>query len=302
MIATAAGMAALTLAAPQFALLAPFLLPAANAAEPAAATISWSPTLDAALAQGRSQHKPVMVDFYTDWCGWCQKLDSDTYTDAAVANLANASFVPVKVNAEKEGADAAAKYHVDSYPTILFLNPDTGTVEHRISGYLDAGPFRAEMQGVLTRGAQVPALQAQIAANPNDTASLVQLAALESDGGDFDAAAATLARAERSDPNDAHELLGPAYLAAAKSAAQANDGAHALPLFVKAAQFARSAEDRAFARLAAGLCKAQQSDLTGARADFTAVRDAKETPDALRQTAVSLLARLDAAGKATTQR
>ncbi len=45
--------------------------------------------------------KLIIVDFYTDWCGWCKRLDNETYKDAEVAALMNKYFYPVKFDAEQ---------------------------------------------------------------------------------------------------------------------------------------------------------------------------------------------------------
>lgn len=44
--------------------------------------------------------KLILVDFYTDWCGWCHKLDQTTYKDSAVIDLMNKYFYAVKFDAE----------------------------------------------------------------------------------------------------------------------------------------------------------------------------------------------------------
>ncbi len=45
--------------------------------------------------------KLILIDFYTDWCGWCKKLDKETYQNAEVINLMNEYFYPVKFDAEQ---------------------------------------------------------------------------------------------------------------------------------------------------------------------------------------------------------
>ena len=66
-----------------------------------AEAISWGSDLDSALNSAESSGEPVMADFYTDWCGWCKKLDEDTYSDSKVNDLAG-SFVCVKINADSD--------------------------------------------------------------------------------------------------------------------------------------------------------------------------------------------------------
>jgi thiol:disulfide interchange protein len=100
-----------------------------------AGEIKWGNSLSEALNTAKSQNKPVMVDFYTDWCGWCKKLDSDTYSNSKVQALAD-KFVCVKVNGDKDKANTS-KYGISGYPTIVFLD-STGKEIDKNVGY--AGP------------------------------------------------------------------------------------------------------------------------------------------------------------------
>lgn len=95
-----------------------------------------SGTFDEALARARSEKKLLLVDVYTDWCGWCKKLDREVFSDARVAEAAR-SLVAVRVNAEKGGEKVAERYDVQGYPVVLFVD-GSGTVVKRIDGYVDA--------------------------------------------------------------------------------------------------------------------------------------------------------------------
>lgn len=95
-----------------------------------------SGTFDEALALARTEKKILLVDVYTDWCGWCKKLDREVFGDARVAEAAR-GLVAIRINAEKEGEKVAQRYDVQGYPTVLFVD-GSGTVVKRIDGYVDA--------------------------------------------------------------------------------------------------------------------------------------------------------------------
>ena len=46
--------------------------------------------------------KKYVVDVYTDWCGWCKKMDKATFEDSAVGAYANPKFYSIKLNAESK--------------------------------------------------------------------------------------------------------------------------------------------------------------------------------------------------------
>ena len=48
------------------------------------------------------QPKKILIDIYTDWCGWCKKLDATTYKDPRVVKYLNENFYAVKLNAESK--------------------------------------------------------------------------------------------------------------------------------------------------------------------------------------------------------
>ena len=55
------------------------------------------------MAQMEKQPKKIFIDVYTDWCGWCKRMDATTFQDPKVAAYLNENFYPVKFNAEQKG-------------------------------------------------------------------------------------------------------------------------------------------------------------------------------------------------------
>ena len=97
--------------------------PAAESTENTDASIQWL-TFEEAVQKVNSDKNPknILIDFYTDWCGWCKVMDKKTYTDPHVIKLINKYFYPVKFDAETK-------------ETIHFMGQDFGFVKHGRTGY-----------------------------------------------------------------------------------------------------------------------------------------------------------------------
>ena len=108
--------------------------------------IPWVLTFSDGLAEARQTDRPMMIDFYTDWCGWCKKLDADTYVNGQVIAAAK-DFVSVKVNADVD-KETASRYKITGFPTILFTDA-AGTEIHRVIGYRPPQNFLGEMNRAL---------------------------------------------------------------------------------------------------------------------------------------------------------
>ncbi|MBK6407195.1 MAG: thioredoxin family protein [Holophagales bacterium] len=100
-------------------------------------------TFDEALERARVEKKLLLVDVYTDWCGWCKKLDREVFADPRVAE-ASRSLVAIRVNAEKGGESVARRFDVQGYPTVLFVD-GSGNVVKRVDGFVGT----AEMLKIL---------------------------------------------------------------------------------------------------------------------------------------------------------
>lgn len=96
--------------------------------------IRWV-SIEKAQKLAEKNPKPIVIDFYTDWCHWCKVFDKTTFKDQAVIDYVNENFYAVKMNAESQQAflfkgkktkapQLASKYGIQGYPTIVFLDKD----------------------------------------------------------------------------------------------------------------------------------------------------------------------------------
>lgn len=107
-----------------------------------AADVNWTHDYDEALKKAKTEKKLVMIDIYTDWCGWCKKLDKDVYTDKMVQEKLAKGFICVKINPEKNSKNkkVAKDMGVHGYPYIGFFDAD-GKKINEIGGYVPAKKF-----------------------------------------------------------------------------------------------------------------------------------------------------------------
>jgi thioredoxin-related protein len=121
--------------------------------------------LDEAQAEAAARDTVVMIEFYADWCNWCRRLESDTFSAPAVRSEL-AQMVALRRNAEKEGAGLADRFEVDSYPTMVFLDPE-GDEMDRILGYLPPEKFLGRIQRIRSGDTFLACLR-QLERDPGD--------------------------------------------------------------------------------------------------------------------------------------
>jgi thioredoxin-related protein len=119
--------------------------------------VNWI-TIEEAYELNQTQPKKILVDIYTDWCGWCKRMDKTTYANPAIVKYINENFYAVKLDAEQKEditildntfkfvGEGRKGYHElaaallqgkMSYPTTVFLDESFNMIQP-IAGYLDA--------------------------------------------------------------------------------------------------------------------------------------------------------------------
>lgn len=123
--------------------------------------IKWM-KFEEAIAANAENPKMLLVDVYTDWCGWCKKMDKDTFTDPKVIEYINSKFYAVKLNAEDTSrtfefmgkqyneAQMAAAMRVNSYPNFVIIEPKLQNIA-QLPGYRDPEAFLASLSELITK-------------------------------------------------------------------------------------------------------------------------------------------------------
>ncbi|MBN1632781.1 MAG: thioredoxin family protein [Ignavibacteria bacterium] len=94
-------------------------------------------------------NKPVMIDFYADWCAQCKELDKYTYTDKEVAELSQL-FNNMKVDLTKSIPEIESKFNIRGLPVVVFMNSKGEEFnELRVTGFLKPEEFIPLMKNVL---------------------------------------------------------------------------------------------------------------------------------------------------------
>ena len=148
-------------------------LPAAEGAAVHAKTVApkeegvkWL-TIEQAQELNKKKPRKIFIDVYTDWCGWCKRMDKTTFNHPKVAKYLNDNFYPVKLDAEqnaniifkdqvyKMGARGTHDLAVSllagqmSYPTTVYLDEKLNVISP-IPGYMEAKQFNALLHFINT--------------------------------------------------------------------------------------------------------------------------------------------------------
>ena len=122
--------------------------------------IKWH-SWEEALEKSKKSKKKIFVDIYTEWCGWCKKMDKTTFADNDIAKYINENYYAVKFDAEmlapiaikgteykfvksgQKGYHEWAAYLLQgrmSYPSMVFLDEEYKIIQ-AIPGFQDVPTF-----------------------------------------------------------------------------------------------------------------------------------------------------------------
>jgi thioredoxin-related protein len=121
--------------------------------------IEWL-SFEEAVKRNDKVPKKFIVNIYTDWCGWCKKMDASTFKNQAVIKYIQSNYWAVKLNAERKdtvilGQQMFVNENTDqrrgahqlaiallngkmTYPTMVYLDEKVELMHPPIAGYQDA--------------------------------------------------------------------------------------------------------------------------------------------------------------------
>jgi len=128
-------------------------------------SISWIADFEEASRIAENGNKNMILEFYTDWCKWCKRMDDSTFTDTNLIRF-SMDFVFFKTNAEEDTA-LAERYKVNGYPTVILADPSGEEID-RIVGYATASDFIRDIKAYLKGEGTLADLENKLKSDPSN--------------------------------------------------------------------------------------------------------------------------------------
>ncbi len=114
--------------------------------------IQWVSYNKSSIVQAAEENKPIMIDFYAEWCAPCRAMDTQIFSTPEVISLSQ-EFVAVRVDLTSRNPkymNLIKKYNIRGIPTIVFLGPDGEEQRDlRIESFVDESIFTHRLESVL---------------------------------------------------------------------------------------------------------------------------------------------------------
>jgi len=116
--------------------------------------VQWNPYDRAMLSKAMQQEKPVILDFYADWCAPCRAMDEEVFRDPEVTELSK-EFVMLRIDITRKHPhqeELQKRYQIRGVPTIVFINSKGREVNAlRLELYVDRDEMIKRMKSLIKR-------------------------------------------------------------------------------------------------------------------------------------------------------
>jgi len=114
--------------------------------------VTWYHDWDKGIEAAKREAKPVLIDFFAEWCKWCHVMDEQTFSAPEIKNRFSKNWVTIRVNTEDRNRyatydgksmsyqDLSGYFQVTGLPSYLFMDKD-GKPIHLLPGYVPKEQF-----------------------------------------------------------------------------------------------------------------------------------------------------------------
>jgi thioredoxin-related protein len=165
--------------------------------------IPWEGDYQAALKKAEAASQLVLVYLYTDWCGFCRKMDRETFENEGLIDAMAAHYVWVRLNAETQddGKRLRQEMGVSGFPTTLLLNAK-GEELDRLEGFIPPTGFQEMVENMAASPDSIAVLTAEAEKQPDSAPLHYRIGRKHLDRRNFSKAQEAFSRVIELDPEN----------------------------------------------------------------------------------------------------